>query len=101
MTSGSPSGTPTSVTEPALARSVRCDDERVYLTLTDGRTVTAPLSERLRQATPAQRAAGHVEGFGTLLRWDDIDEDLSVAAILGVSEDELEELAGFEEITTS
>lgn len=62
--------------------------------------MTEPLTERLRQATMAQRTAGHVEGFGTLLRWDEIDEDLSVAGILGVPEEELEKLAGFDPITS-
>lgn len=84
--------------EPALGRAVTCDEAGIHLTLSDGRTVTAPLTERLRAATPAQRSAGRVEGFGTLLRWDAIDEDLSVAGILGVPEDELEALAGFEPI---
>lgn len=96
MTSGSRPGGATLAVKAALAERVRCDDEQIYVTLTDGREVTAPLSQRLRRATPAQRRAGRVEDFGTALRWDDIDEDLSVAGILGVSEKELEELAGFE-----
>ena len=66
------------------------------MTLTDGREVSAPLTDRLLMATPKQRERGHVEDFGTTLRWDDVDEDLSVAALLGVTEDEIERLAGFE-----
>ncbi len=34
--------------------------------------------------------------YGTALRWDEIDEDLSVAGLLGVPEERLEELAGFD-----
>jgi len=81
---------------PALAVSVRCDNERIYVTLTDGRIVTAPLSDLLRAATPEQRADGVVEDFGTALHWPSIDEDIGVAHLLGVSEEALYELAGFE-----
>lgn len=63
--------------------------------LTNGTTITAPLTERLRNATPEQRHRCRVDDYGTALRWDELDEDLAVAALLGVSEDALEELAGF------
>lgn len=79
----------------ALAVSVRCDNELVRVTLADGREVTTPLTPRLRAATPRQRRAGRIEDFGTAIRWDAIDEDLGVAQIIGVPEDELLELAGF------
>ncbi len=79
----------------ALAVAVRCDDERLYVTLEDGRVVSAPLTKRLREATPAQRRHCRVEDFGTGLRWDDADEDIGVNYVLGVPEDELEEFAGF------
>ena len=82
-----------------LARSVRCDDEQIYVTLTDGRIVTAPLTPRLRAATAAQRRKGRVEGWGTALRWEEIDEDVGVAHVLGVPEDALDELAGFRKYT--
>ncbi|HEY8732691.1 MAG TPA: DUF2442 domain-containing protein [Candidatus Limnocylindria bacterium] len=96
MTSGSRPGTATSATggRAALARSVRCDDERFYVTLVDGREINAPLTDRLRAATREQRGNGRVQDFGTALRWDEIDEDLSVAILLGVSEAVLETLAG-------
>jgi hypothetical protein len=75
---------------------VSCDEDDVIVTLADGRTIRTPLTERLRAATVTQRDSGRVEDLGTALHWPEIDEDLSVAALLGVSEDELEELAGFE-----
>ena len=95
--SGSGRGTGTSGprVEPALARSVRCEDERILVTLTDGRVLIAPLTERLREATKEQRQRCRIDDYGTSLRWDDVDEDLSVAALLGVPETVLEELAGF------
>ena len=96
MTNGSSPGPDTSVQrEPALARAVRCDADAIHVTLTDGRTITAPLTDRLRNATPEQRQRCRVDDYGTALRWDDLDEDLGVAALLGVSEDALEDLAGF------
>jgi hypothetical protein len=67
----------------------------MHVTLTDGRVVSAPLTPRLRAATQNQRDRGIVEAFGTALRWEDIDEDVGVNYVLGVSEDELEEFAGF------
>ena len=98
MTSGSPAGPATSApgAKPALAVRVRCDANDVIVTLADGRTIRTPLTERLRAATAAQRDNGRVEDLGTALHWPEIDEDLSVAALLGVSEDDLEALAGFE-----
>lgn len=54
-----------------------------------------PLTARLRAATPAQRARGRVEGWGTALRWDELDEDVGIAHVMGVAEDELDAAAGF------
>lgn len=103
MASGSRAGTTTSTPDakPGLARSVSCDEHDIIVTLEDGRVIRAPLSERLRAATPAQRATGVVEDFGTALHWPEVDEDLSVAHLLGVSEEEVMELAGFEPAPTS
>jgi len=75
--------------------AVRCDDEQMYVTFDDGRVLTAPLTKRLRAATPAQRRNCVVDDFGTGLHWEDADEDLGVNWVLGVPEDELEAFAGF------
>lgn len=80
---------------PGLAQSVRCDDERLYLTLTDGRIFSQPLTPRLRAATPSQRATWVVEDFGTAIHWPDLDEDVEVAHVLGIPEDEVYDFAGF------
>jgi len=79
----------------ALAVAVRCEDRRFYVTFDDGRVLSAPLTRRLREATPAQRRNCVVTDFGTGLRWEDADEDIGVNYVLGVTEDELEEFAGF------
>lgn len=78
-----------------VVRNVRCDDERFYVGFADGREASAPLTPRLRAATPKQRANWRVEDFGTALHWPDIDEDYGVAHLLGMTEEELYELAGF------
>lgn len=96
MRSGSRPGTVTSAHgRAALASGVRCDAENLYVKLVDGREVSFPLTARLRAATSQERGSGRVVDFGTALRWEPIDEDLSVAGLLGVDEAALEALAGF------
>jgi len=79
----------------SLAVSVAADERGIQVTFEDGRVLMYPLTERLERATPEQRAAGEVEAFGTALHWEEIDEDLGVNTVLGVSEDELYDFAGF------
>ncbi|HEX4743462.1 MAG TPA: DUF2442 domain-containing protein [Candidatus Limnocylindria bacterium] len=74
---------------------MRCDDEGIRVTLSDGRVIAAPLTDRLRRAAPSERRGCRVVDHGTALRWESLDEDLSVAALLGVAEDAVEKLAGF------
>ena len=68
--------------ELSLAVSVDADEHGIHVTFEDGRVITVPLTERLRTATPRQRAAGHVTAFGTWLRWEEIDEDITVRGIV-------------------
>ncbi len=85
----------------SLAKSVAADEGGIHVTFEDGRVITVPLTERLEAATPAQRSAGCVEGFGTLLHWEEADEDLGVDYVLGVDEDELLEFAGFTDYSST
>jgi hypothetical protein len=80
-----------------LATAVRCDDRWLIVTLSNGREARAPLSDhpRLANATPAQRRNARIEGFGTSIHWPDVDEDIGVNHLLGVSEEELARFAGF------
>lgn len=80
---------------PGLAVSVRTDDERLYVRLDDGREVSAPLTERLLAATPRQRTGGEIEDFGTAIHWEEIDEDVGVNYVIGITEDEVYDYAGF------
>lgn len=66
------------------AKSVEFDAETMYVYLVDGRVVRVPFDtyERLRNATPAQREVYRVFAGGRGLRWDEIDEDLSVPGLV-------------------
>jgi len=85
------------LTRPALAADVRVSDARLTVELTDGREISVLLSEfaELAAATPEQRANWEITALGTAIYWPDIDEELGLAGMLGVSEDALEEAAGF------
>jgi hypothetical protein len=62
--------------------TVRCDDDMLWVTLSDGRTIGAPLAwfPRLLAATPAERDMVELSAFG--LHWEALDEDLSVEGLL-------------------
>ena len=85
------------LTRPALAADVRVTDAKLTVTLTDGREISAPLAEfpSLEHATSAQRANWQIVDYRTAIAWPDIDEEIGLAGLLGVSETALEEAAGF------
>jgi hypothetical protein len=74
----------TSVSE-ALAKQVRFDEDTMRVDFADGRTLGVPLAyfPRLLNASSSQRQKYAISGGGTGLHWDDLDEDISVAALLG------------------
>ncbi len=63
-------------------KSVRIDDDTLWVSLSDGRTVAAPLAwfPRLLDATLEQRAQVELSNGG--LHWEVLDEDISVAGLL-------------------
>lgn len=63
-------------------KAVRFDDDILWVSLSDGRTIAAPLAwfPRLLEAAPAQRAMVELSKGG--LHWDALDEDISVAGLL-------------------
>lgn len=67
---------------PDLIASVRCTDRDLVVSLTDGRTVTAPLwwYPCLLRATPEQRARFEIGRFG--IHWPEVDEDIELAGLL-------------------
>lgn len=74
----------TSVSE-ALAKQVRFDEDTMWVDFADGRTLGVPLAyfPRLLNASSSDREKYAISGGGTGLHWDDLDEDISVAALLG------------------
>jgi hypothetical protein len=78
----------TSVPSPpqARARGVEFVPDAFVVHLEDGRSLKVPLEwfPRLRDATPEQRAQWRLIGPGTGIHWSALDEDISVAALLGL-----------------
>ena len=63
-------------------KSVRFDDNSMWVDLADGRVIAVPLAwfPRPMRATPEQRANVELSPRG--LHWDELDEDVSVAGFL-------------------
>ena len=64
------------------ASNVRFDDDSMWVSLADGRTVGVPLAwfPRLLRATAKEREDYTLSAHG--LHWDELDEDISVAGLL-------------------
>ncbi len=56
----------------------------MWVELADGRQLGVPLAyfPRLLRASPADRGRFTLSGGGTGIHWDDLDEDISVPALL-------------------
>lgn len=63
-------------------KAVRFDDETLWVSLSDGRTIAAPQAwfPRLLQASGEQRAQVELSKGG--LHWDALDGDISVSGLL-------------------
>ena len=76
--------------EPSAPRvkAVTFTAEALVVHLTDGRAITVPLASfpRLRDATPTQRAQWQLTGGGLGIHWTDLDEDISLAGLLGAAD---------------
>ena len=74
---------PAETTTP-LAQDVRVADDALTVVLLDGRTVTVPLSwyPRLASGSAAERGNWQLLGGGHGIHWPDLDEDISVDAML-------------------
>jgi Protein of unknown function (DUF2442) len=73
----------------SLATRVYFDAERLHVCLSDGHEISVPLSwfPRLYQATDEQRQQWELIGKGVGIHWEAIDEDISVAGLLGLPSD--------------
>ncbi len=67
-----------------LATSVTFDGDNMWVMLSDGRQLGVPLSyfPRLANASTEQLANHLISGGGVGLHWEDLDEDISVRALL-------------------
>jgi hypothetical protein len=68
----------------ATAADVTVTDERLIVTLADGRELSAPLAwfPRLSEATREQRQKWRLIGRGHGIHWPEVDEDISVVSLL-------------------
>jgi len=68
----------------ATAVDVTVTDERLIVTLADGRELSAPLAwfPRLSEATAEQRQKWRLIGRGHGIHWPEVDEDVSVVSLL-------------------
>lgn len=71
------------MTDP-VARTVRFEEDTMWVDLADGRTLGVPLAyfPRLSKATPKQRDKLVISGDGSGLHWEELDEDICVKSLL-------------------
>ena len=71
-------------TSTPLAVQVRLDDDALVVDLSDGRTISAPLSwyPRLTHATADERSHWRLIAGGRGIHWPELDEDVSVENLL-------------------
>ena len=74
---------PIMTVEPAAIRAW-AEERMIYVELSDGRIIGFPCDRfrTLKQATNEQLAAGKVEVNGYALRWEELDEDITVPGII-------------------
>ncbi len=70
--------------EVPFAETVTVMADTLCVDLSDGRTISVPLSwyPRLSHATPAERKRWRLIGRGLGIHWEDLDEDISVEGLL-------------------
>lgn len=67
-----------------LAVDVTCTDDTLHVVLADGREISVPLVwfPRLQKATLGQRKEWRLIGAGIGIRWEAVDEDISIGSLL-------------------
>jgi len=68
----------------ARVQDVRCSEDRLIVTLEDGREISVPIRwyPRLSAATASERGNWQLAGGGYGIHWPEIDEDLNVEGLL-------------------
>jgi hypothetical protein len=64
------------------AKSLRFDEDSMWVELSDGRTLGVPLAwfPRLLNASPSQRLGFEISRYG--VHWGELDEDISIEGLL-------------------
>ena len=80
---------PHNVSEQVSAKAVHFHSKILQVSLSDGRMISLPLDNTtwlqwLAQATPEQRANWSLEPGGFAIYWEDLDDGLEVAHLLGM-----------------
>ena len=67
-----------------LAVAVRCTEDELIVSLSDGRVLSVPLAwfPRLAHATPEQLSEFDLLGEGEGIHWPSVDENVSVVGLL-------------------
>ena len=68
----------------ALASDIRFDSYMMYISWLDGRELSIPIDwfPKLRNANEEQRNKWRLIGRGIGIHWEEIDEDISIPALL-------------------
>ncbi len=68
----------------ALASNIRFDSYMMHISLLDGRELSVPIDwfPKLRNANEEQRNKWRLIGRGIGIHWEEIDEDISIPALL-------------------
>jgi hypothetical protein len=80
---------------PGLASRAWCEDEQLYVELTDGRVVTHDLPDFVSAVPLTKRGGCEVEAHGTAIWWPALEEGVGLNWVFGVRESVIEDLAGF------
>ena len=80
---------PDNITEQVVATAVHFHNDILQVTLSDGRMISLPTDKTnwlqwLARATPEQRANWSLEPGGFAIYWEDLDDGLEVAHLLGI-----------------
>jgi hypothetical protein len=67
-----------------FAHKVEVTNDTLIVDLTDGRTISAPISwyPRLMHGTPKEHKNWRLIGQGMGIHWEDLDEDISVEGLI-------------------
>ena len=68
----------------AVAVEAQIDERDLHVRMKDGRTISVPLSRfpRLADASAEERADWRLIGDGEGIHWRQLDEDISISALL-------------------